>query len=83
MQKNDYFLSTPSLLPSSSRFLFNLSISFNSISFFIILAMAAIGMNTDIVRLIRTGGKPLVMGFACWSGIAAVSLIMQKIMGIW
>ena len=51
--------------------------------FFIILAMAAIGMNTDIVRLIRTGGKPLVMGFACWSGIAAVSLIMQKIMGIW
>ena len=51
--------------------------------FFIILAMAAIGMNTDIVRLIRTGGKPLVMGFACWSGITAVSLIMQKIMGIW
>lgn len=51
--------------------------------FFIILAMAAIGMNTDIVKLIRTGGKPLVMGFACWSGITAVSLIMQKIMGIW
>lgn len=51
--------------------------------FFIILAMAAIGFNTDIVKLVRTGGKPLIMGFACWSGITAVSLIIQKIMGIW
>lgn len=51
--------------------------------FFIILAMAAIGLNTNIVKLVKTGGKPLVMGFCCWIGIAVVSLIMQHVMGIW
>lgn len=51
--------------------------------FFIIMAMAAIGLNTDIVKLIRTGGKPLVLGFCCWTGITAVSLLMQHVLGIW
>lgn len=51
--------------------------------FFIILAMSAIGFNTDIIKLVRTGGKPLVVGFACWSGIIFVSLIMQRLMGMW
>lgn len=51
--------------------------------FFIVLAMAAIGLNTDIVKLIKTGGKPIVMGFCCWVGITGVSLIMQHLLGIW
>ena len=51
--------------------------------FFIVLAMAAIGLNTNIVKLIRTGGKPISMGFCCWTGITAVSLLMQRILGIW
>ena len=51
--------------------------------FFIVLAMAAIGLNTDIVKLIRTGGKPLALGFCCWVGITAVSLAMQHFLGIW
>lgn len=51
--------------------------------FFIVLAMAAIGLNTDIVKLIKTGGKPIVMGLCCWIGITAVSLVMQKLLGIW
>lgn len=51
--------------------------------FFIVLAMAAIGLNTDIVKLIKTGGKPIVMGFCCWAGITGVSLLMQHILGIW
>lgn len=51
--------------------------------FFIIMAMAAIGLNTNIVKLIKTGLKPIFMGFCCWVGIAAVSLIMQHILGIW
>ncbi|MDD3141087.1 MAG: YeiH family protein [Lachnospiraceae bacterium] len=51
--------------------------------FFIILAMAAIGINTNILKLIKTGGKPLIMGLACWIGIAGVSLIMQHLLGIW
>ena len=45
--------------------------------FFIVLAMAAIGLNTDIVKLVKTGGKPIAMGFCCWVGITAVSLLMQ------
>lgn len=51
--------------------------------FFIVLAMAAIGLNTDIVKLIKTGGKPIVMGFCCWVGITCVSLFMQHVLGIW
>lgn len=51
--------------------------------FLIVLAMAAIGLNTNIVKLVKTGAKPLGMGFCCWVGITAVSLLMQKVMGIW
>lgn len=51
--------------------------------FFIIMAMAAIGLNTNIVKLVKTGGKPIFMGLICWIGIAAVSLGMQHILGIW
>ena len=51
--------------------------------FFIVMAMAAIGLNTDIVKLIKTGGKPIVMGASCWAGITVVSLILQKLLGIW
>ena len=51
--------------------------------FFIVMAMAAIGFNTDVVKLVRTGGKPILMGFVCWVGIAVVSLGMQHVLGIW
>lgn len=51
--------------------------------FFIVMAMAAIGLNTHIVKLVKTGGKPILMGFCCWIGIAGVSLLMQHLLGIW
>lgn len=51
--------------------------------FFIVLAMAAIGLNTNLVKLIRTGGKPIFMGACCWVGITAVSLGLQRVLGIW
>ena len=38
--------------------------------FFIIMAMAAIGFNTDL-------------GMSCWLGITIVSLGMQHVMHIW
>lgn len=50
--------------------------------FFIIMAMAAIGLNTDLVKIIKTGGKAIVMGFCCWVAIALVSLGMQQMLGI-
>lgn len=51
--------------------------------FFIVMAMSAIGLNTNIVKLIKTGGKPIAMGFCCWVAIACVSLGMQHVLGIW
>ena len=51
--------------------------------FFIVMAMGAIGLNTNIVKLVRTGGKPIFMGLCCWVAIAAVGLGMQHMLGIW
>ena len=51
--------------------------------FFIVMAMAAIGFNTDVVKLVKTGGKPIFMGLCCWIGITCVSLGMQAALGIW
>jgi len=45
--------------------------------------MVAIGLNTDIVKLVKTGGKPIILGASCWIGITVVSLILQRVMGIW
>ena len=47
--------------------------------FFIVMAMGAIGLNTNIVKLIKTGGKPLLLGASCWISIILVSLAMQVV----
>ena len=51
--------------------------------FFIAMAMCAIGLNTNIVNLVKKGGKPIAMGFCCWAMISTVSLAMQHILGYW
>lgn len=51
--------------------------------FFIVMAMTAIGFNTNIIKLIKTAGKPIIMGLCCWVGITIVSLILQHFLGIW
>ena len=51
--------------------------------FFIIMAMAAIGLNSNVVKLVKSGGKPILLGASCWVGITVVSLTMQHIMHIW
>ena len=55
----------------------------NLSKFFIIMAMSAIGLNTDIVKLVKTGAKPLLLGASCWIGITTVCLLLQRVMGIW
>lgn len=67
---------------------FNLSVEVTSplkelSKFFIIMAMSAIGLNTNIIHLIKTGGKPILMGFCCWVGIALICLSMQGLLGLW
>ena len=49
--------------------------------FMIVLAMAAIGLNTNIVKLVKSGGKPIALGACCWIAITAVSLALQFAMG--
>lgn len=50
--------------------------------FFIAMAMCAIGLNTNIVELIKKGGKPILMGFCCWASITGVSILVQLLTGI-
>lgn len=50
--------------------------------FFIAMAMCAIGLNTNLINLIKKGGKPIVMGFCCWTAIMAVSIGVQYAMGM-
>lgn len=45
--------------------------------FFISMAMAAIGLNTNVISLVKKGGKPILMGLTCWIAITAVSLLVQ------
>ena len=46
------------------------------------MAMLAIGLGTDLVKLVKTGGKPILMGLCCWIGITCVSLGMQHVLGL-
>ncbi len=50
--------------------------------FFIAMAMCAIGLNTNIVQLIKKGGKPILLGFTCWGGITVVSILVQYLTGV-
>lgn len=50
--------------------------------FFIVMAMSAIGLNTNVITLVKKGGKPIVMGFCCWIAIATVSISLQYILGL-
>lgn len=51
--------------------------------FFITMAMAAIGINTNMLKLIKTGGKPIFLGFICWVFISITSIFVQYLIGIY
>lgn len=51
--------------------------------FFIIMAMGAIGFHSDIVKLVKSGGRPILLGMSCWIGITLVSLTIQHLMHLW
>ncbi len=50
--------------------------------FFITMAMLAIGLQTELVKLIKNGQKGILLGGACWLSISLVSLIMQYLLGL-
>lgn len=50
--------------------------------FMIVMAMTAIGLNTNIKRLLTNGLKPIFLGLCCWFAVAVVSLITQHFTGM-
>lgn len=51
--------------------------------FIIVMAMVSVGLNSNIVKLVKNGGKPIFLGFICWIVLSLTSLGVQHfIMGI-
>lgn len=50
--------------------------------FMIVMAMTAIGLNTNLKKLLTNGLKPICLGLCCWFVVAAVSLIVQRFIGM-
>lgn len=50
--------------------------------FLIVAAMAAIGLSTDVKKLVAGGRGPIVLGLACWIAISVVSLAAQGMTGM-
>ena len=55
----------------------------NLSKFMIIMAMTAIGYQTNLKKLITKGGLALLVGGLCWILISLASLLMQKVLGLW
>jgi uncharacterized integral membrane protein (TIGR00698 family) len=51
--------------------------------FAIVMAMVAIGLNTNLKQLIHNGIKPILLGLSCWLAVALVSLTVQHYLQIW
>ncbi len=50
--------------------------------FMIVMAMSAIGLNTNLKKLILNGVRPITLGLSCWFVVAVVSLIVQNFIGL-
>ena len=49
--------------------------------FLIIVALSAIGLNSDLKKLVKTGVKPMLLGLMVWVSVAVVSLMVQFLTG--
>ncbi len=45
--------------------------------FFIVVALSAIGLNSDFKKMIKTGIKPMLLGLIVWGCVTLVSLAVQ------
>ncbi len=50
--------------------------------FGIMVAMAGIGLNTNLKSLFKNGIRPIILGLCCWFMVAVVSLIVQHFVGL-
>ncbi len=45
--------------------------------FMIVMALSAIGLNTDFKKMIKNGVKPILLGLIVWVSVAVVSIVVQ------
>ena len=50
--------------------------------FIIVMALAAVGLNTNIKSFVASGWRPILLGFCCWFSVAAVSFVVQRLLTI-
>lgn len=48
--------------------------------FGIMIAMAGIGLNTNLKSLVKNGVRPITLGLCCWFVVAVVSLVVQHLL---
>ncbi len=49
--------------------------------FLIIMAMSAIGLKTNLIAMVKSSGKSILLGALCWIAIILTSLGMQALIG--
>jgi uncharacterized integral membrane protein (TIGR00698 family) len=51
--------------------------------FLIIMALSAIGLKTDLRKMLATSLKPMLLGFIVWMSVAFTSIAVQRFAGQW
>ncbi len=51
--------------------------------FLIVVALSAIGLSSDLRRMITAGARPVLLGLGVWLSVAGSSLLLQYLMGTW
>lgn len=46
--------------------------------FMIVMAMSAIGLNTNLVKLVKNGWRPILLGLGCWIVLSVTALLVQS-----
>jgi uncharacterized integral membrane protein (TIGR00698 family) len=49
--------------------------------FMIVMALSAIGLNSDFKKMLKTGIKPMLLGVIVWFVVAIVSILVQHLTG--
>jgi uncharacterized membrane protein YadS len=47
------------------------------------MALSAIGLKTDLRKMLATGLKPMLLGFIVWMCVAFTSIVIQHVAGQW
>ncbi|MGK0468912.1 YeiH family protein [Clostridium sp.] len=71
-----------SLLNTLGLFKGNSIIYINTLGkFMIVMALSAIGLNTNFKKMIKNGIKPILLGLIVWISVATVSILVQFVTG--